>query len=196
MNDTLEQVPEQTDAPAVTTMRPIDLRNYEGPLYASNNTRTIISHSTERGGQQLRLGPKGSDEEMAPLPLEVAQHPTFQKAWRMGKVTVTTDPEMEALLELADARGAAREEAERLAREVTIEDSLNDKDLLPTQCVGCGQQVFQSKKEADAGAPPLCFEHEDMAASLVSESYWDNESKKMAIRWIKPNVTATQKGTS
>ena len=81
-------------------IRPIDLRDYKGPLFVINKMNDMISHDDGKGNV-FRLDPKYSSSYISQLPIEVATHPGFQRLWRTGRVQVTTDPRVEDILTLA-----------------------------------------------------------------------------------------------
>lgn len=91
-----------------------ELAQYDGPLYAINKTKTVISADDGADGY-LRIPPVTSDENIQPLPKKVAQSMGFQKLWRTGQVEVTTDPSIEEELVLSNKREV--EKQNKLQRE-------------------------------------------------------------------------------
>lgn len=60
-------------------------------LYVRNNLTAKLIH-TSRDEVSLEVGPSHSDENTQVLPIEIAKAPGFQKLWRRGDVTVSSDP--------------------------------------------------------------------------------------------------------
>ena len=134
-------------------IRPIDLRDYDGPLFVINKMNDMVSHDDGKGNI-FRLDPKYSRDNahIAPLPIEVARHPGFQRLWRTGRVQVTTDPSVEDVLTLV-----ASEDMGGILP-YTL-DAGQNKDLTPLECLICHDQVFISKEDLDNGVPALCDLH-------------------------------------
>lgn len=182
-------VKESVTMPAVLnapqTIKPADLRNWSGDqLYVKNNGNETIVFDDMRGAE-LRLGHNGSGEEAGVLPLDVAKHPGFQKIWRRGKVSVSTDPAMEEELFLMEAR--ADEMARRKAEGISsmIEESPASKDLVETNCAHCNTKIFITVQQAKAEvAPPLCLEHQGLAPLFSLEYYQDMKTGDQKSRWV------------
>ncbi len=135
-------------------IRPADLRDYSGPLFVINKTNDMISHDDGKGNV-FRLDPKYSNTHIAPLPIEVANHPGFQRLWRTGRVRVTTDPSVEDYLTLADGPDDMGG-----ILPYTL-DAGQNKDLTPLECLICNEQIFLSREEVESGQPVLCDLHVD-----------------------------------
>lgn len=136
-------------------VRPVDLRDYDGPLFVVNKMGDMISHDDGKGNI-FRLNPKYSKDNtyIAPLPIEVARHPGFQRLWRTGRVQVTTDPAVEDILTLTTSEDMGG------ILPYTMDGGQN-KDLTPLECLICHDQVFISKEDLDNGVPALCDLHLD-----------------------------------
>jgi hypothetical protein len=163
---------------------PLDLQTYTGPLYARNNTSAIISFDDK--GIYFRIGNKGSNEDLVVLPLEAAKHHEFQKLWRTGKVTVTTDPAMEQALILA-ATSSEQLKAGQIASDI-MEEPGDKKNLVSMKCLISGETVWQTQAEVDGGKPPLIDYLEDQAFRFVSEAYQDEEGNQK-FRFIEVKTT-------
>jgi len=140
-------------------IRPIDLRDYDGPLFVINKMGDMISHDDGKGNV-LRIEPKWHRDHIMQLPIEVAKSPGFQRLWRTGRVQVTTDPSVEDYLTLAntpDDQGGILP--------YTL-DAGQNKDLSPLECLICHEQVFLSKEDLDGGVPALCDLHLDSVALI------------------------------
>lgn len=135
-------------------IRPADLRGYDGPLFVINNMASMISHDDGKGNV-LRVEAVHSVEHIAVLPIEVAQHPGFQKLWRTGRIKVSTDPNIENTLSLM----SGPEDMGGILP-YTL-DAGQNKDLTPIECLICQETVFLSKEDQDAGTPALCDGHID-----------------------------------
>lgn len=145
----------------IKQLQPIDLRDYNGPMYVQNldPVAQVISYSTD-GKEKVVLGPAGKSEgrDVAILPISVAQNPSFQKIWRRGLVAVTTDPEMEEVLLMADLEQIKKDKnrADRAAQ--NVEEKINDKDLNKRECLECGTDVWISNSDLKK-RPPMCPSH-------------------------------------
>lgn len=140
-------------------IRPIDLRDYNGPLFVINKMKDMISHDDGKGNV-LRIEPVYHRDHITQLPIEVATHPGFQRLWRSGRVQVTTDPAVEDILTLSSAP-----EDQGGILPYTL-DAGQNKDLSPLECLICGEQVFLSKEDIDNGQPALCDLHIDSVGMI------------------------------
>lgn len=167
-------------------IKPSDLRMWDEkvPLYVRNNSLFAITHDDKRGGE-LSLKHKGSGEESAVLPLEVARHPGFQKIWRRGMVSVSDDPAMEhelLLMELREEELRKQKLAEVLG---VMETNPAEKDIVESKCVHCGDRIFIPASQTKRNdIPPLCADHLDMAPIFTIERYRDAATGEEATRWI------------
>lgn len=135
-------------------IRPADLRDYHGPLFVINKTKSMISHDDGKGNV-LRIEPVYNRDHITQLPVEVAAHPGFQRLWRTGRVQVTTDPSIEDYLTLAQTQ-----EDMGGILPYTL-DLAQDKNLTPLECLICHDQIFLSKEDLSNGQPALCDLHID-----------------------------------
>ena len=165
-------------------IRPLDLRTYSGPLYVKNLTRNLISY--DDGKNVMTLGPTQSEESLAVLPLEVAQNPGFQKLWRRGEVLVTTDPEMEEALRLAQTRTPADVQANPAGG--VMEQTPQSKDLIPATCLNCKSSIFVTKASLDS-APPLCDLHSSEAGSYVVQDVMNSRTGLPEKSWTRVTVS-------
>ena len=140
-------------------IRPIELRDHQGPLFVINKTKDMISHDDGKGNV-LRIEPVYHRDHITQLPIEVALHRGFQRLWRTGRVRVTTDPAIEDYLTLSDAP-----EDQGGILPYTL-DAGQNKDLSALECLICSEQIFLSKEDIDNGQPALCETHEDSIAML------------------------------
>lgn len=158
-------------------IRPIDLRDYQGPLFVINKMKDMISHDDGKGNV-LRIEPVYHRDHIMPLPIEVAKHPGFQRLWRTGRVQVTTDPSVEDFLTLTS------EQDDMGGILPYTMDAGQNKDLTPLECLICHEQVFLSKEDLDNGLPALCDLHID-SVGLIEQVRDANEN----LVWkIKDNV--------
>jgi len=149
-------------------IRPADLRDYKGPLFVINKMKSMISHDDGKGNV-LRIEPVYHRDHIMQLPIEVALHPGFQRLWRTGRVQVTTDPAVEDYLSLGD-----QTEDKGGILDYTM-DAGQNKDLTPSVCLVCQEQVFISKEDLDMGAPVLCDLHTEAQTSGLIEHVHDEE---------------------
>ena len=176
-------------------IKPADLRTWNEniPLYVRNNSLYAITHDDKRGGE-LSLKHKGSGEESAVLPLEVARHPGFQKIWRRGMVSVSDDPAMEhelLLMELREEELRKQKLAEVLG---VMEANPADKDIIESKCVHCGEKIFVPASQTKRNdIPPLCADHLDMAPIFTIERYRDASTGEEATRWVSMTMQPVMK---
>lgn len=143
------------------TLTPLSLRTYDGPMYVQNvNTRSQLIATSVDGNERIKLGPKGNEngDDVAILPLSIAQNPQFQKVWRRGDVLVTTDPKMEEVLLVADQRRMEEERIRAMKASEKVTESLQDRDLVKRGCVECDETVYISMNDLKK-KPPLCDRH-------------------------------------
>lgn len=158
-------------------IRPADLRGYEGPLFVINKMNDMISHDDGKGNV-MRIEPKYHRDHIAPLPIEVAVHPGFQRLWRTGRVQVTIDPSVEDYLTLAQT-------PEDMGGILPYTmDAGQNKDLTPLECLICHDQIFVSKEDIDNGLPALCDLHLD-SVSLIEQV---RDANDRPVWKIKDNV--------
>lgn len=167
-------------------IRPQDLRNWneKNTLYVRNNSLNAITHDDQRGGE-LTLKHRGSGEDTAVLPLEVARHPGFQKIWRRGMVSVSDDPGMEHELSLMELR-AEEMQKHKLAEVLGfMESNPAEKDIVASKCVHCGDNIFVPESQLKrSDIPPLCADHLEMAPIFTIERYQDAKTGEEKVRWI------------
>lgn len=169
-------------------IRPADLRDYNGPLYVRNNSSTFISFDDNKGNI-FSLQQKGKDDSIAVLPLEVAKHPGIQKLWRRGDLTVSTDPAIEEELTLAETRFLANEAAKKADIESKMDPQSGDSDMIPVDCLHCGQLTFITAGEKKRGnQPTLCESHKHLSSQFVMEHYYDDKTSSEQVKWISTSV--------
>lgn len=159
-------------------IRPTDLKDWNGPLFVINKTKDMISHDDGKGNV-MRIEPVYHRDHVAQLPVEVANHPGFQRLWRTGRVQVTTDPAVEEYLILADSP-----EDQGGILPYTL-DAGQNKDLSPMECLVCTEQIFMSKEDLDTGQPALCELHED-SVGLIEQT---RDANDRLVWKLKETVT-------
>lgn len=177
-------------------IKPSDLRKWDGsPLYVQNNSNMRIVHDDMRGGE-LTLGHFGSGEETSVLPLDVAKHPGFQRLWRRGVFTVSTDESLEDRLFLMEQRAdeLARQQADELTAQ--FESNPDDHNLIEDNCAHCGTRVFITDVQKKRGeVPPLCSEHEELEP-LFNLEYFQGADGSQESRWVSTIMNAPTKEAS
>lgn len=97
----------------VGDIKPVDLRDWDGDtLYVRNNTNEIISWDDFKGNVMTLRG-NNTDEYISVLPIEIARNPGTQRLWRSGKITVSTDPDIEDELLAAEIAETAKQDADK-----------------------------------------------------------------------------------
>jgi hypothetical protein len=167
------------------TIRPGDLKDYNGPLFVINKTKSMISHDDGKGNV-LRIEPVYNRDHIAPLPLEVARHIGFQRLWRTGRIQVTTDPSVEDYLTLENPEGSPEDQGGILP--YTLESNA-DNDLTPLECLVCQESVFMTGEEVKANTAPLCDAHID-SPDLVEQVL---DANKNLVWKLKDTVSARAK---
>lgn len=125
-----------------------DLADYNGVLYVTNNTKTRISHDDQQGNRLL-LQPAGVEGSWGILSLHVAKHPGFQKLWRRGAVSVSTEPSEEKSFSVDDPEDKI-DLSKYLGGAVTMESDPNRNALVQVVCEGCSQMDFVSVEQSKA----------------------------------------------
>ena len=172
-------------------IKPLDLREYSGPLYVRNLTTSVISHDDGKGNV-LRVEPVHSGQNTESLPVEVARDASFQRLWRRGKVQVTTDPEMEQALLMADMRAEELDALRKRDLETITENDPAGRDLVQEACLKCSDVFFTTTLEALSN-PPLCEVHRPLASSFVPAEGVDKSGKR-TVTWSSATVTAKERG--
>jgi hypothetical protein len=171
----------------VATIRPADLRNYEGVLYVRNDSRMTISFDDDKG-TVLTLPSAGKDDSIQVLPIEMARNPGFQKMWRRGEVSVSTDPAIEEELTLMEARAQATRDAQFDELSALMDSPPDDKDLVPDTCLHCQKTTFvAAKQKRENSAPTLCEDHKDLAHLFVLDTS-SNLNGESVPRWVSTSV--------
>ena len=171
-------------------IHPLDLRTYDGPLYVRNNTNTMISHDDGDKGR-LTLGSLRGGDNVAILPIDVAKHPSFQKLWRGGKVTVTTDPEMESVLLVSDAKIAEKTQAEAAALMAMMDKDPSKKDLVQ-RVLKDGTVEYETVEDKEDREAEEQEKLRSNDPSLVAETYYDDGVEK--VKYTKAVLQPTLKG--
>lgn len=186
------------DAPKKWTLP--ELRKFDGQLFIMNNTSNYLTFHEKMGDKSVdfELEAVGEPDAITFLPKLALDMRGLQKLWMKGSVTISTDPEMEDQIMLANARAVGASEA-RLAElmgHTTASNTANQIEEKP--CLVCGVRdaktevitrgrVIQSRRDALEGIPPLCPEHKDQSGffvprqvSVKGEQHWEFDSLKMA----------------
>lgn len=88
----------------VGEITPYQLRDWNGEnLYIRNNTDNLLSFDDGQG-HTLSLGGKETGEHISVLDINIARNPGIQRRWRAGFISVSTDPDMEEELFLAETQ--------------------------------------------------------------------------------------------
>jgi hypothetical protein len=151
----------------------------------------MISHDDGDKGR-LTLGSVRSGDNVAILPIDVAKHPSFQKLWRNGSVTVTTDPEMEAVLLVADAKIAEESQAKAAALQAMMEKDPAKKDLVP-RVMPDGKIVYETVEDKEEREAEEADEFE-AKPGYTAEAYYDSDTHEQKIRYVKAVIQPTLKG--
>jgi hypothetical protein len=149
-----------------------ELRRFEGQLFIQNNTPKFVTFRDKIGDKSVdfELEPAGEPDSIAFLPRLALDMRGLQKLWMRGDVTISTDPEMEEQIMLANAQAVGV--SERRMREIMGTQTENDnyKDLIEKKCLSCGIQdkttgvitrgrVMQTRRQDKEGVMPLCEAH-------------------------------------
>lgn len=183
-------MPEDTLTPDIPgTIRPADLRNYDGVLYIKNNSGMTISFDNDKG-TIFTLPARGREDSIQVLPLDAARDPGLQKMWRRGEISVSTDPAIEEELTLMEQRALQERDRnfEELSAVMDVPNSEND--IVPAQCLHCQKMTFVTAKLRDENEEPiLCEDHKDLKSFFVPEPYMDESDGTERTRWVSTTVS-------
>jgi hypothetical protein len=169
-----------TATPERKTLR--ELRNSDATLFCKNNTGNKITCNTEK--VQFELDPY----EIAIMPKECLSTPGMQRLWMRKAVTISDDESMEdeiillmgGLVEMPPVRAVQvmKDDGTWAFETPAVTETSGKNDIVMTlddkgqpqaiKCVIGGEPVFQTKAQADEGAPPLCPVHESESHKIVS----------------------------
>jgi AraC-like DNA-binding protein len=182
-----------------------ELRKFDGQLFIQNNTSNYLTFHEKMGDKSVdfELEPIGdpqfpNPDSIAFLPRLALDMRGLQKLWMKGAVTISTDPDMEDKIMLANARavGASEQRLRELMGQQT--ESNTNAQMVEEMCKVCGRRnpmtqviergrVIQSRRQVKEGVVPLCPEHLDQASFFVprlvadskGEEHWEFDSMKI-----------------
>lgn len=168
-------------------IRPVDLKDYDGPLYVKNLTNNVISCDDGAPNKEnyLRIGPQYSTENIQPLPPLVARSMGFQKLWRRGDVVVTTDPEMEEILRITDSKNITENAKREEELQTLVQKPAHSQDIF----VGETQDVHGKGKSIHYGDTPP---NGDYANWVGNETQGPDGT--IIQYWTPVGITEKQKG--
>jgi hypothetical protein len=122
----------------------------------------------------------------------------LQKLWMKGSITISTDPEMEDQIMLANAQAVGVSEARMREIMGKQTENENNKDLEEKLCLVCGTQdrttgvvtrgrVLQPRRQIKEGTPPLCPEHQGeknkfvprLVQNAAGEDHWEFDKMQL-----------------
>lgn len=177
-----------------TTQKIAELRKHEGDLFVQNNSHKFYSirHRVGQDRLDLELTPKGTPDSIAPLPKLALELRGFQRAWKAGELTVSTDPDMQDQIDIMMNQHQAAADAKLAGVTEAALDRTNTQRMLAEKpCLVCGRlnregvneggRVVQSAADIKEGVPPLCDQHVDQShlwsrtlkTDTKGEEYWD-----------------------
>lgn len=182
------------------------LREHEGQLFVQNNTTNYVTFREKIGDKSVdfELEPAGEPDSITFLPKLALDMRGLQKLWMRGAITISTDPEMEDQIMLANAQAVGV--SEQRMREIMGKqtENENNKDLEEKMCLICGAQdkatgvitrgrVLQPRRQVKDGVPPLCPEHQGDHNKFVPRLVQDDKGED---RWEfdKMELTGVLKG--
>lgn len=182
------------------------LREYEGQLFVQNNTPNYITFREKIGDKSVdfELEVAGEPDSITFLPKLALDMRGLQKLWMKGSITISTDPEMENQIMLANAAAVGVTEARMREIMGKQTENENNKDLEEKKCLTCGVQdkttgvitrgrVLQPRRQVKDGIPPLCEEHQGDKNNYVPRLVQDGKGED---RWEfdKMELTSVLKG--
>lgn len=183
-----------------------ELRKFDGQLFIQNNTPNFITFRDRMGDKTVdfELEPAGEPDSITFLPKDALDMRGLQKLWMRGAVTISTDPEMEDQIMLANAQAVGVSEARM--REIMGKQTEDEahKDLVELACLVCGVRhrdtnvvtrgrVLQTRRQVKEGVPHLCPEHASEASSFVPRLVQDAKGEEH-WEFDKMQFTSTLKG--
>lgn len=184
------------------------LRESTGTLFAKNNTPHKITCNTDK--ISFELEPAGYDDSIRIVPKECLNVPGFQRLWMRKAITVSDDEDMENEITLlmggqvekivkaqVQAEDGTWSEVTPTIGPIQGKDSFSvavDTDetsrtygqALTTRCILGGEQIFQTQKDIDEGAPPLCDIHKADSHKVVSTPQSDGSWTHQVVAMEAP----------
>lgn len=155
MSNTISELPEN---PTIQ-----DYKRYDGTLYVRNHSIHAVTCNTMT--ERFILNPSGSDGDCQVLPMRCLDEVGFQKMIFRGQLSVSPE-----YADYANSGAARMEEAEK-KRHADIaamtEENSSAKDLVPTKCLVCSADAFQTRADIDTLVPPLCGSHKSQESSFI-----------------------------
>jgi hypothetical protein len=193
----------ETTTDDIDTAKPMTLpklRQYDGQLFIQNNTPNYITFRDKIGDKSVdfELEPAGEPDSITFLPKLALDMRGLQKLWMKGSITISTDPEMENQIMLANAAAVGVSEARMREMMGKQTENENNKDLEEKQCLTCGIQdkntgvitrgrVLQPRRQVKEGIPPLCSEHQGdknkyvprLVQNSAGEDHWEFDKMEL-----------------
>lgn len=177
-----------------------ELRKFDGQLFIQNNTPKFITFRDRIGDKTVdfELEPAGEPDSITFLPKLALDMRGLQKLWMRGAVTISTDPEMEDQIMLANAQAVGL--SEKRMREIMGKQTEDEahRDLVEKMCLTCGRQnretgvitqgrVLQSHRQIKEGVAPLCEVHQEDRNQFVprlvqdakGEEHWEFDKMQL-----------------
>jgi hypothetical protein len=176
------------------------LREFDGQLFVQNNTPAYITFREKIGDKSVdfELEPAGEPDSITFLPKLALDMRGLQKLWMKGSITISTDPEMEDQIMLANAQAVGVSEARMREIMGKQTENENNKDLEEKKCLECGVadrttgvitrgRVLQPRRQVKDGVPPLCPEHQGLKNNFVprlvqaanGEDHWEFDKMEL-----------------
>lgn len=199
----------ETSTEDIDTAKPMTLpklRQYDGQLFIQNNTPNYITFRDKIGDKSVdfELEPAGEPDSITFLPKLALDMRGLQKLWMKGSITISTDPEMENQIMLANAQAVGVSEARMREMMGKQTENENNKDLEEKKCLTCGIQdkttgvitrgrVLQPRRQVKDGIPPLCDEHQSDKNKYVPRLV-QNSAGEDRWEFDKMELTSVLKG--
>lgn len=191
---------------AEKTMTLPQLRDHQGQLFVQNNTPNYITFREKIGDKSVdfELEAAGEPDSITFLPKLALDMRGLQKLWMRGAITISTDPEMEDQIMLANAQAVGVSEARMREIMGKQTENENNKDLVELPCLKCGivdkvtgvitrGRVLQPRRQVKEGIPHLCSEHQGHRSEFVPRLVQDDKGED---KWEfdRMELTGTLKG--
>lgn len=195
-DDILDVTDEEQETPRNKAMTLPELRKFDGQLFIQNNTSNYLTFHEKMGDKSVDFELEPIGDPMFPNPDSIAFLPKLaldmrglQKLWMKGAVTISTDPDMEDKIMLANARAVGASESrmrELMGRQT---ESNTNSQIQEAMCLVCGQRnpqtgviqrgrVMQSRRQIKEGNPPLCPDHLDQASFYIPRQVSDAQGNE------------------
>jgi len=154
----------------------VELRRYEGTIYAENNTCKPTTVNEPEREVRFQLGPKGRTDSIAILPPRAFDVPGFLRLVQRGDVTLSTDIDvMETKLAVLAGDQTLMDEHKKTELMGMVDESNSSRDLIQVECLVSKEKIYQRVEDFKSGLPPLADRYKHLASQFISSKTDDGK---------------------